>query len=109
MRLKVIAALQKRLSNGRIFFKYFYNGDPRWTAAEYVADTIDHHELLGDFGIGFKYLKIAENEYTPESLLEMNNIVSTLFLAENHYQLEVLGEELLNLFEKEDQIAVSLR
>lgn len=86
-----------------------YNGDPRWTAAECVADTIDHHALLGEFGIGFRYLKIAENEYAPETLLEINNIVSTLFLAENHYQLEVLGEKLLKLFEKEDRIAVSLR
>lgn len=86
-----------------------YNGDPRWTAPEQIADTIDHHELLGEFGIGFKYLKIIENEYAAEDLLNIQNIVSTLFLAENHYQLEALGEELMHLFEKEDHIAVSLR
>jgi predicted transposase/invertase (TIGR01784 family) len=85
-----------------------YNGDPRWTAPEQIADTIDHHELLGEFGIGFKYLKIIENEYAAEDLLNIQNIVSTLFLAENHYQLEALGEELMHLFEKEDRIAVSL-
>lgn len=85
-----------------------YNGDPRWTAPECVADTIDHHALMGEFGIGFKYLKIAENEYSSEFLLKANNIVSALFLAENHYQLDALGDALLNLFEKEDRIAVSL-
>lgn len=85
-----------------------YNGDPKWTAPESIAETIDHYELLGEFGMGFKYLKIAENEYSTESLLAIDNIVSTLFLAENHYQLEALGQELLNLFEKEDRIAVSL-
>lgn len=86
-----------------------YNGDPRWTAPERVADTIEHHTLLGEFGIDFKYLKIAENEYSPDFLLKTSNIVSALFLAENHYQLDALGEELLNLFEKEDRTAVSLR
>jgi len=85
-----------------------YNGDPRWTAPEHIAETIDHHDLLGEFGIGFKYLKIIENEYSAEDLLNIQNIVSTLFLAENHYQLEALGDELMNLFEKEDRVAVSL-
>jgi len=85
-----------------------YNGDPRWTAPEHIAELIDHHDLLGQFGIGFKYLKIIENEYSAEELLSIQNIVSTLFLAENHYALEDLGDELMNLFEKEDRDAVSL-
>jgi predicted transposase/invertase (TIGR01784 family) len=91
-----------------VFPILLYNGDPKWTAPETLAELVDHHDLLGDFGIGFKYLKIIENEYTYEQLLQIQNIVSTLFLTENHYNLEQLGHELLELFEKEDQTAVSL-
>lgn len=91
-----------------VFPILLYNGDPTWTAPETVASTIEHHDLLGDYGIGFKYLKIVENEYSPETLLQIQNIVSTLFLAENHYSFERLEHELLTLFEKEDRIAVSL-
>ena len=41
--------------------------------------------------------------------MKIRNIVSTLFLAETHYDLETLEAELVNLFSKEaDQQAVSL-
>ena len=91
-----------------VFPILLYNGDSKWTAPETLAELVDHHELLGDFGIGFKYLKIIENEYTYAQLLQIQNIVSTLFLTENHYNLDQLGHELLEVFEKEDQTAVSL-
>ena len=39
----------------------------------------------------------------------MNNLVSTLFLAETQYDLESLTNELVNLFAREtDQEAISL-
>ena len=42
-------------------------------------------------------------------MLKIRNIVSTLFLAESHYDLDVLEVELLNLFSSEaDKGAVSL-
>lgn len=91
-----------------VFPILLYNGDPTWTAPKTVAETIERHDLLGGYGIGFKYLKIVENEYSSETLLKIQNIVSTLFLAENHYNFEQLEHELLILFEKEDRIAVSL-
>lgn len=84
------------------------NSIQHWTATESVAETISHHDLLGEYGIGFKYLKIAENEYPAEQLLTIQNIVSTLFLAENHYDLDKLQDALLDLFEKEERHALSL-
>lgn len=91
-----------------VFPILLYNGDLKWSAPETIAETIVHHKMLGNYGIGFKYLKIVENEYSHESLLQIQNIVSTLFLAENHYHLEQLEHELIELFEKEDRTAVSL-
>ena len=57
----------------------------------------------------FRYFKIAENEYSPAQLLQIRNIVSTLFLAETQYDLDLLKTELLNLFNREeDKAAISL-
>ena len=41
-------------------------------------------------------------------MLEIKNIASAIFLTENHYHLKKLGKELIELFKKEDQEAVSL-
>jgi len=91
-----------------VFPILLYNGDPEWTAPDTIAELIDNHEVLGAYGIGFKYLKIIENEYSHKHLLKIQNIVSTVFLTENHYRLEQLEQELIALFKKEDREAVSL-
>ncbi len=92
-----------------IFPIVLYNGDGKWTAPIRFAELIEDHERLGRFSIDFEYFKIAENEYTKEDLLRIKNIVSTLFLAESYYNIGLLQEELLNLFDKEsDKVAVSL-
>jgi hypothetical protein len=78
-----------------------YNGEQKWTAPQSAENLIEGNDLLGDYGIHFKYFKIAENEYSAETLLKIQNIVSTLFLAENNYDFELLKEELLTVFEKE--------
>ena len=70
---------------------------------------IEQSPPLGTFALDFQYFLIAENEYNQEALLNIRNIVSTLFLAESHYDLDVLEVELLNLFSSEaDRQAVSL-
>ncbi len=74
-----------------------------------LADLIEDHQLLGRFAIDFEYFKIAENEFSKDQLLEIRNIVSTLFLAESYYDIDLLKEEFINLFEEQsDKQAVSL-
>lgn len=52
---------------------------------------------------------LNEKAYSKERLLTIRNIVSTLFLAEGHYDIALLEQELLNLYEQEsDKQAVSL-
>jgi predicted transposase/invertase (TIGR01784 family) len=92
-----------------VFPIVLYNGDKRWTAPTKIADLIYHNDLLGQFSINFEYFKIAEIEYSKGDLLKIRNIVSTLFLAETHYDLELLKQEFLEIFHKEeDKQAVSL-
>ena len=92
-----------------VFPIVLYNGEDRWTAPVKLSALIDQTPPLGAFGLDFQYFLIAENEYSQEALLRIRNIVSTLFLAESHYDLEVLEVELLNLFSSEvDREAMSL-
>jgi predicted transposase/invertase (TIGR01784 family) len=92
-----------------VFPILLYNGDPEWTAPLKIDELIDGNEYLGRYAISFEYFKIAENEYPREVLLRIKNIVSTLFLAETYYDIELLINELLEVFEKEeDKTAISL-
>ena len=74
-----------------------------------LSELIEQTPPLGAFGLDFQYFLIAENRYSQEALLKIRNIVSTLFLAESYYDVEVLEVELLNVFSSEsDKQAVSL-
>ena len=92
-----------------VFPIVLYNGEDRWTAPINLSDLIEQTPSLGAFRLAFQYFLIAENQYSQQALLKIRNIVSTLFLAESHYDVDVLEAELLNLFSSEtDRGAVSL-
>lgn len=92
-----------------IFPIVLYNGDGRWGAATDLAELIEDEPSLGDYALHFRYYKLAENEFSQGRLLQIGNIVSTLFLAESRYDQEQLLVELVNLFDREeDKQAVSL-
>jgi len=92
-----------------VFPIVLYNGKRQWTAAREIADLIETEPALGEYALHFKYLLLNEKVYSRERLLTVRNIVSTLFLAEAHYDIRLLEDELLNLYEREDdKAAVSL-
>ena len=92
-----------------VFPIVLYNGEAHWTAPVVLSELIEGTPPLGAFALDFQYFLIAENQYSQEALLKIRNIVSTLFLAESHYDLDVLETELVNLFSSEsDKGAISL-
>ena len=92
-----------------VFPIVLYNGNAPWTAPVNLSGLIEQTPPLGRFTLDFEYFLIAENQYSQEALLKIRNIVSTLFLAESYYDVEVLEVELLNVFSSEgDRQAVSL-
>jgi predicted transposase/invertase (TIGR01784 family) len=91
-----------------VFPIVLYNGKDKWTAPVEIKDLIEKHELLGEFGVQFKYFKIAENEFSAESLLKIQKVISTIFFTEIHYDIDILLGEIRSLFKKEDRSAVSL-
>jgi predicted transposase/invertase (TIGR01784 family) len=92
-----------------IFPVVLYNGKKKWTAVQEIADLIEAEPALGQYALHFQYLLLNEKSYSRQHLLAIRNIVSTLFLAEAHYDIKLLEAELLNLYEREeDKQAVSL-
>jgi predicted transposase/invertase (TIGR01784 family) len=92
-----------------VFPILLYNGKRRWISPLHLGDLIEGHEVLGEYTLQFKYFPIIENNYNRQMLLQLGNIVSTLFLLEAHYEVNLLQHALLTLFEKtKDKQAVSL-
>lgn len=92
-----------------VFPIVLYNGEDEWNAVQNISGLIDNVELLDTYAPQFQYFKIDENDYNVEQLLSIHNLVSTLFLSEAHYDLELIKNELLALFDTEpDKHAISL-
>ncbi len=92
-----------------VFPILLYSGPRKWTAPENLDDLIEGQEYLGEYGLRFKYFKIAANAFSKQKLLAIKNIVSTLFLVEGHYDLDLIKKELSSLYRREsDRTAVSL-
>ena len=114
--LNYVVSLYMDLTRGQylgklppIFPIVLYNGDARWTAVTDLADLIETEPSLGEYGLHFRYWKLAENEFSHETLLQIGNVVSTLFLAETRLEQERLLAEMVALFDREeDKNAVSL-
>ena len=86
-----------------------YNGEGRWTAPERLAELVADYPPLNEYAVDFGYLKLVENEFTLGRLLGIRNIISTLFLVEAHYDLNLLSTELLALYDEEtDREALNL-
>jgi predicted transposase YdaD len=62
---------------------------------------IDTEVDLGQYGLHFEHFVIAENAYGKEWLAKIDNIIAALFLAEAHYDLPLLLEKLLILYDTE--------
>jgi predicted transposase/invertase (TIGR01784 family) len=92
-----------------VFPVMLYNGKKHWTSPVNISELVDGNELLGKYAVHFGYFPIIESNFAKEELLRIENIVSTLFLAETQYDLELLTSQLIRLFEEAaDKQAVSL-
>ena len=92
----------------QLFPIVLYNGRERWTAPTVLSELIEQAVDFGDFGVATRYFPVIINEIPLEKLLAEENIVSTLFIAEGHYDVNLIIERLLTLYEAGDHKAVSL-
>jgi len=92
-----------------VFPILLYNGNAEWTAPTRLSDLIEGSGVLGKYSLNFEYYKIAINGYPKDYLLKIKNVVSLLFLAEAHYDVDLLEREFLEVFDRsEDKGPISL-
>lgn len=92
-----------------VFPILLYSGPRKWTAPESLNELVEGAEHLGEYGMRFKYFKIAANAFSKARLLKLKNLVATLFLAEAHYEQALIKKGLQDLFKHEsDKTAISL-
>ncbi|MCT4595915.1 MAG: Rpn family recombination-promoting nuclease/putative transposase [Anaeromicrobium sp.] len=65
-----------------------YNGKNNWTAARSFKEKISGGELFGDNIVDFKYLLFDVNRMEKDKLLEIANIISAVFLIDQHIEYE---------------------
>ncbi len=66
-----------------VFPILLYNGDDRWTTPTNINKIIESELIDEAFIPNFSYFKIVENEFDEESLKEIKNAISAIFLIEN--------------------------
>ncbi|EGD50586.1 hypothetical protein TheetDRAFT_2602 [Thermoanaerobacter ethanolicus JW 200] len=71
-----------------------YNGINKWTAFLSFKETIDSYQLFGENIIDFKYILIDVNRYNEEELLQLSNLISSIFLLDRKIDKEELTEKL---------------
>jgi hypothetical protein len=91
-----------------VFPIVLYNGSEPWTAASALSDLLDPALALGDYGVEARYFPIIVNSYPLQRLLAEANTVSTLFIAEAHYDPALVVERLVELYDSGDAQAASL-
>lgn len=85
-----------------VFPVMLYNGEKKWTAPVDFAKLVDKR-IPEVYIPAFRYYKIAENEFSKETLLNIQNIISAIFYLENSELKDISGDidRIVNLIEKE--------
>ncbi|WP_425448399.1 Rpn family recombination-promoting nuclease/putative transposase [Dethiothermospora halolimnae] len=71
-----------------------YNGRSNWTAARNFKEILKGYELFDENIIDFRYLLLDVNRMEKEELLEIANIVSSVFLLDQDIEVKEIVKRL---------------
>jgi predicted transposase/invertase (TIGR01784 family) len=86
-----------------------YNGKDNWTVCRSFKETLEASELFGDNVLDFKYILFDVKRYDENRLLELTNLIGTVFFIEQKPEYEALVKRLdqamvkLSKLEQEEQ------
>jgi len=69
-----------------------YNGKDSWTVPLNFKETLDSHQLFGDYLVDFRYFLINVHGYSEDELMELSNLVSVVFMLDRVEELEDILE-----------------
>lgn len=98
--LELIKSKGETVELPAIFPIVLYNGDEKWTHSNKISDFITNNDILKNYGINFDVFLIKENSFKLDDLLEIGNIVSTLFITESYYNSELVFKEVQKILDK---------
>jgi hypothetical protein len=67
-----------------------YNGKYTWTAAKSFKDMIAQNSLFSEYIPDFQYILVDINRFNEEKLLEVGNLISSVFYIEQKRDTEVI-------------------
>ena len=59
-----------------------YNGANKWTVPLEFKDKLQQADLFGSHAMNFEYILVDVNSYTKETLVQIENVVSAIFLLD---------------------------
>ena len=88
-----------------VFPLVLYNGNQKWNASTNIQDLILDSKIDNLYIPNFSYYLIAENEYSTEDLMKIENAVSAVFMLENATAKDLKNSftKIVNLIRKEPQ------
>ena len=67
-----------------------YNGEANWTALKEFKKVFKSYKEFGNHLLDFEYLLIDVNSYSDEELLEVANVISSIFYLDQKGEVDVL-------------------
>ncbi len=74
-----------------------YNGDTNWSVPIEFKDTLDSADLFEDNVLNFKYILFDVQEYEEDELLQLSNLIGSVFMVDKSSELEDIIEQLKKL------------
>ncbi|MGL5676991.1 MAG: Rpn family recombination-promoting nuclease/putative transposase, partial [Cellulosilyticaceae bacterium] len=65
-----------------------YNGALKWEVPMLFKEKLQQADLFGNHALNFEYILIDVNKYSKEQLIEIENIVSAIFLLDQKVDME---------------------
>ncbi len=59
-----------------------YNGENNWTVKPDFKEYLAGHEKFGEHALNFKYILIDVNRYSDDYLLELSNLIGSVFMLD---------------------------
>jgi len=88
-----------------------YNGRAKWTVPLNFKETLEQYELFEEHVLDFRYILVNVHAYRQEELLELSNLIGSVFfldrgkdLEENLYNLKQLSSRIEQLDPEEFEL-----
>ena len=74
-----------------------YNGEGKWSACRRYRETLDGYELFRDYVPDFKYILVDVNRISKKRLLELSNLIGSVFLLDQKTDIHELQRRIKEL------------